>query len=453
MNKTRYFCKSQIPKTSTMTGKNSGIKYKGGWQHGSVILQKLEGPIGDGTVDYPNGDRFEGSFHLSYAHINGPAYAADGRYQFSDGSVIEHAWINTSKDLEHMFLIGVYRVIHRNGPDTLSPFYAHKRNGWELVLAEKPYAIEWYEDEKLQEQQVQSYHYEQLDKNRCVLTINLNDGTIITQSSGKLEQNQYDKWVFQTGLRNTITFPDGSSIDCYGYNLKNLMPYDGWITIHSTNGKYHAEEWNNGKLMQTQTEKWDESHAKEAELPDPFNKANKSKALVWDGHIKYLYELWSYDGEMSNGLPNGYGVLIGDEVGNKGRRYEGWFKDGLCDGLGVFTYPEGGITQDGEWVEGMFQEADAPTESIILNVWLHGDDTEKKQVEAKIGKFPYFTGFGGLRIDRIERRCITFAFYENIKLLTPGETIHFYNEIEGREDHDGCVYESYDYYLDITWKE
>ena len=119
----------------------------------------------------------------------------------------------------------------------------------------------------------------------------------------------------------------------------------------------------------------------------------------------------------------------------------------------MFTYPEGGITQEGEWVEGVFQETDAPTEPIMLNVWLHGDDTEKTQVEAKIGKFPYFTGFGGLRIDCIKKSCITFSFYGDIRLLYPGETIQFYNEIDGREDHDGCVYESFDYYLDITWKK
>ena len=436
-----------------MIGKTSGIKYKGGWQAGSVISQKLEGPMGNGVVTYPNGDHFEGYFHLNYAHIFGPAYSAEGTYCFADGSVIDHAWINTSKDLEYMFLIGVYRVKHPNGPDTFTPFYAQKRNGWELVLAEKPYAIEWYKDEKLQEQVVKSYHYEQLDKNRSVLTITLIDGTIITQNSGKLEQNQYDKWIFETDLRTVITFPDGASIDCYGYHLRYPKPYNGWVTIHSTNGKYHAEEWDNGKVTQTQAEKWDESLAREIELPDPFNKAKKTKALVWDGHIKYLYEYWIYDGEMSNGLPEGYGVLVGDEIGARGRRYEGWFKDGLCHGLGVFTYPEGGITQEGEWVEGVFQETDAPTEPIMLNVWLHGDDTEKTQVEAKIGKFPYFTGFGGLRIDCIKKSCITFSFYGDIRLLYPGETIQFYNEIDGREDHDGCVYESYDYYLDITWKK
>ena len=35
-----------------------GKKYHGNWQDGSVIQQKLDGPIGEGSIDYPNGDRF-----------------------------------------------------------------------------------------------------------------------------------------------------------------------------------------------------------------------------------------------------------------------------------------------------------------------------------------------------------------------------------------------------------
>ena len=109
--------------------------------------------------------------------------------------------------------------------------------------------------------------------------------------------------------------------------------------------------------------------------------------------------------------------------------------------------------QDGEWVEGIFQEEGAPDEPIMLHVKLSGDKFDDKMVEAKIGSFPYFTGFGGLRIDRIEKRCITFSFYGEIKRLTPGETIYFQTEIDGPEDHDGCVYESYSYRLGIIWEQ
>lgn len=431
----------------------NGLEYIGNYQFEDVIRQELQGPLGQGTVKYPNGDRFEGYFHLSYAHINGPAYAADGRYQFADGSVIEHAWINTSSDLSIMDLIGVYRIKHPQGPDTLTPFHRHKRNGIEVVLAEKPYAIEWHEDKKLQELEVDSYDYEQIDEDRSLLTVKLKNGTVVKHRSGGLESNNYGGMVFKTLFESEVHYPDGSFVDGYGYPLRDLKPYDGHLTIHSTNGKCHNENWEEGHLMKTEEERWDYRGAKRAELPDPFDKSKKMEAWVWDSHIRYRYPAWTYDGEMKDGLPNGTGVLVGNDIDTNGRRYEGEFKDGLCHGHGVFSYPEGGFVQDGEWVEGVFREQEAPDQPILLNVWLSGDDSDKQTVEAKVGKFPYFTGFGGLRIDRIERRCITFSFYSDVYLLTPGESLHLDNEIDGPEDSHGCVYESYEYHLCITWKE
>lgn len=43
------------------------VKYIGKWQQKSVILEKLEGPIGEGSVEFPCGAKFEGCFHLSFA--------------------------------------------------------------------------------------------------------------------------------------------------------------------------------------------------------------------------------------------------------------------------------------------------------------------------------------------------------------------------------------------------
>ena len=88
---------------------------------------------------YPNGDHFKGVFHLSYASINGPAYAAEGRYTFADGSYIEHAWINTSKDKkpEWWGLHGVFRIKHPSGdtPDSIAMFlHGGRRYGFELFL-------------------------------------------------------------------------------------------------------------------------------------------------------------------------------------------------------------------------------------------------------------------------------------------------------------------------------
>ena len=286
-----------------------------------------------------------------------------------------------------------------------------------------------------------------------MLTITLKNGIIIEQRSGDLELNGYDKKVFKTHFESDIYYPDGSSVSYWGYPMKHLQPFHGYMTVHTTDGKCHEEKWDQGELVKLENEKWDYRGAKALQLPDPFNKGETVKAWVWNGHIEYSYNHWVYDGEMKDNRPEGKGILIGDDVGTRGRRYEGEFKDGLCHGYGVFTYPEGGITQDGEWKEGIFQEDEAPNEPIMLNVWLHGDDSKKQTVEAQVGTFPYFTGFGGLRIDRIQKRCITFAFYRETKQLSPGQTVHFHSEIEGPEDHDGCVYESDDYYLDITWKK
>lgn len=432
-----------------MIGKKSRINYIGDWQFGDTVRQELAGPIGEGIVEYPNGDKFKGFFLLNYAHINGPAYAAHGEYRFADGSVIEHAWINTSEDLEVMDLIGAYLVKHPQGPDTLTPFYRHKRNGIEVVLAEKPYAIEWYEGEKIQELEVDSYDYKPIDKDRSILTVALKDGTVIKHCSGDTELNDYNKRVFKTHFESEVHDPDGSFIDGYGYSFKGLKPYDGYLDVHSTNGKSHYETWKKGRRVKTEEERWDYHGAKRTELPEPFDKSHLMEAWVWDGHINYCSNTWIYDGDMKDGLPNGRGVL----VGTRDRRYEGGFKDGLCHGHGVFTYHESGIAQDGEWVEGVFQEKEAPDKPIMLNVWLSGDASDKQTVEAKVGDFPFFRGFGSLRIDRIEKRCITFSFFRDVYLLTPGESLDLDAEIDGPEDSQGCVYESYEYHLHITCKE
>ena len=126
--------------------------YKGDWQLADTILEKLAGPIGDGEVWYPNGDHFKGAFHLSYASINGPAYAADGRYEFADGSYIERAWIHTSKDKKPQWwgLHGVFRIHHPEGPDSIAMFLrGGKRYGFELFLGNKPWVNEWYANDSI----------------------------------------------------------------------------------------------------------------------------------------------------------------------------------------------------------------------------------------------------------------------------------------------------------------
>lgn len=166
--------------------------YKGLWQYGSTIKQELKGPIGDGQVTYPNGDRFNGYFHLSYASINGPAYAAEGRYT-------------------------------------------------------------------------------------C---------------------NSYNNYIYEPYTDVTVYFHNGDSIDHWGGGLKLLKPYDGYLTLHCAETQMSREErWEQGTCVEAEEWKRDTRTAKKLSLPQPFGKG-ETDALVWrDGHIKYNFGEWTYDGE------------------------------------------------------------------------------------------------------------------------------------------------------------
>ena len=441
-----------------MEAKKSGIIYKGDYQIGETIGQKLQGPIGEGSVKYPNGDSFEGFFHLNYAHIFGPAYAADGKFCFADGSVIEHAWIDTSSDLEIMNLHGLFRVKHPGGPDTLTPFEYHKKSGLELVFADEPYAIEWSLGEKIQELEIDAYNLEEIDKDRCKLEILLKDGTRVVQFGGDQEDNGYGQFVFKTQLCGQIEYPDGESLTYYGYNLRGLKPWCYSVIRHLPSGKCRSEEWKEGVLVNAGEEKWDNGSAKEASIPNPFAADDNILAYVWNGHIQYFRDGWVYDGQMKDGLPDGKGVLVSE---SDGRRYEGSFREGRANGLGKLTNDKGGYVQDGLWVDGAFQESAPLTEKVVLKMHIHDDhwsagggseSSEDLEEEAKLGSFPQ-TGFWDLRIDRMESKFITFFFKGETKVLTKGATIYFSNEVEGREYSDGCVYDGDDYSIAITWPE
>ena len=454
--------------------------YKGGWQQGSIITQKLNGPIGNGEVHYPNGDHFKGTFHLSYASINGPAYAAEGRYTFADGSYIERAWINTSKDRKPEFwgLRGVFRVHHPDGLDSIAMFVRGKRYGFELFLAEKPYqskVTEWYANEEVirwksdepEKIKIGVVDYE-IDENSRVdcltmkLTINDRGQEYrIIQEGGKYTENQYGSYVYEPSTRVTAYLPGGDSIDHDGTSLRNFMPYDGYLTMHDAKtGMCRSERWENGEQKEAKEWKRDDRAAKSVELPDPFGQG-KSQAKVWrDGYIDYSHGEWTYEGEMAYDRPQGKGVLTGGIYRHEGERYEGEFHAGRCHGQGVYVNEQAGIRQDGEWRNGVFQEPHAATVPIMLHA-RHGHKSwsisgssdwkwEESDFEAALGTLN-FTGFRSVKIVRIEKNCITLTSYDRTELLTPGETVSFYAEIEGREWSDGCVYDGDDYSLELTW--
>ena len=441
------------------------IIYKGGWQWGDTIRQELEGPIGDGEVFYPNGDHFKGVFHLSYASINGPAYAAEGRYTFADGSYIEHAWIHTSKDKkpEWWGLHGVFRIqcppssseLPAAGkPDSIAMFlHGGRRYGFELVLGQnKPWVKEWYAGDSIVRYtgpddlfQYEVVDYE-LDENAAegltTLRLTLKDGNKtykVEQRGGDYEVNKYDDQIYKPSTRVTVWLPNGDSLDHYGDDVKDFKPYDGYVEVHrAKTAQCRTEHWEKGKLVDDREWQRDNLFSKKVTLPNPTGIGGEMLANVWaDGHISYNYGEWVYDGEVKNDRPDGQGVLVGNDYHGR-RRYEGLFTDGQYAEEETFTgkvmlhvksgHKHWSVYNDGEW------------------------KNEEYDIEAKLGTLN-IDGFWNYEITKITQDAITISFYDKTYTLTPDNPLDLpISVIEGHEYSDGCVYDGDNYSLELTWK-
>ena len=436
------------------------IIYKGGWQWGDTIRQELKGPIGDGEVFYPNGDHFKGAFHLSYASINGPAYAAEGRYTFADGSYIEHAWIHTSKDKkpEWWGLHGVYRIHHPQGtdnPDSIAMFlHGGRRYGFELVLGQnKPWVKEWYAGDSvvrytgpddLFQYEVVDYELdeEKAEQGFTTLRLTLKDGNNtykVEQRGGRYEINKYDQQIYEPSTRVTIWLPNGDSLEHSGDDVKDFKPYDGYVEVHrAKTAQCRTEHWEKGKLVDDREWQRDNLFSKKVTLPNPTGIGGEMLANVWaDGHISYNYGEWVYDGEVKNDRPDGQGVLVGNDYHGR-RRYEGLFTDGQYAEEETFTgkvmlhaksgHKHWSVYNDGEW------------------------KNEEYDIEAKLGTLN-IDGFWNYEITKITQEAITISFYNETYTLTPDNPLNLpLSTIEGHEYSDGCVYDGDAYSLELTWK-
>ncbi len=428
--------------------------YQGGWQFKDTIRQELEGPIGEGEVLRPNGDHFKGYFHLSYANINGPAHAAEGRYTFADGSFIEHAWINTSSDQKTFNLHGVFRIHHPKGPDSIAMFCrGGRRYGFELFLDEqKPRVKEWWANEEMirwagpgekGELEVVDYAIDETSKKDCLtLKLTVKDGSDvyrIEQQGGRYSQNQYDNYYYDPYTHSTLWLPNGDSIDHYGFSVRKFQPYDGYVEMHCAETmKVRTEYWEKGELKDDQPWERDERAAKRVVLPSPDGAKEKLTALVWkDNHIEYDYGAWTYDGEIKNDRPEGKGILVGDRYHGE-RRYEGTFKDGQYVNPKAFQSEIRLHARSGHQSWSIGGKSD----------W----DYEESNFIVKLGRVD-FRGFWAYEVTKITSDTITISFYNETHLLKRGKTLNLSASIEGREWSDGCVYDGDNYSLALTWEE
>ena len=434
------------------------LVYKGGWQRADTILQKLKGPIGDGEVWYPNGDHFKGAFHLSYASINGPAYAADGRYDFADGSYIEKAWIHTSKDRkpEWWGLHGVFRIHHPNGSDSIAMFLrGGKRYGFELFLPtnswEKPWVKEWFAGDRviryagpdeLFQYEVVDYEIDETSSVDCtMLRLTLKDGEKIyriEQQGGRYTVNQYNDNIYEPSTHVTVELPNGDILEHYGDDVRDFRPYNGYVTVYrAETGMSRREHWQKGELTDDNEWKRDVRASVKVTLPDPTGLEGELEANVWkDGHIVYGYDEWIYDGEVKNNRPDGQGVLVGDRRHGE-RRFEGLFTEGV--------YQSAEEQYDGEIT------LHVKSGHKSWTVYSDGDwEYTEEDIIAKRGRLN-LDGFWGYEITSIKRDCITIEYYNKKYEIRPDKPLHLYKEIEGREYSDGCVYDGDDYVLDLTW--
>lgn len=426
------------------------VKYIGEWQQKSVILEKLEGPIGEGSVEFPCGDKFEGYFHLSFANIQGPCYVADGKYTFADGKYIENAWINTSENLTMFGLEGVYEVRNADGSlVSITSFWLNKRHGIEILVGSTVEAVEWYLGEEQKHYEVKNYTLNAIDECRRELVVELANGISVTMVGGRLVPNKYENYVYDNYLMAKVVYDNGDVYESINYGIRNLQPYGRCGTRRCADGMMRVEYYKGYELERIEREAWDRSRVEEKQIPNPINPEELIKAYVWSNHIEYIDDLnMKYDGDVVDGMPHGQGVLsdmrsqayIDGKLGYSWRfTYEGTFEHGRCHGRIVFTDHEKNTTQECEWNNGLSVSAIPVTLRYEWERILEGEfDIRTGTVEMGVGMRCPFDGFNYVRLLKVSASQIVFNVCEP---LCPGGSISLEKEL------------TYDlaYNLKLTW--
>lgn len=426
------------------------VKYIGRWQQKSVILEKLEGPIGEGSVEFPCGAKFEGCFHLSFAKIQGPCYVADGKYTFADGKYIENAWINTSDDLTMFGLKGVYEVRNADGSlASITSFWLNKRHGIEILVGSTVEAVEWYLGEEQKHYEVKNYTLNAIDKDRRELVVELANGILVTMVGGRLEPNKYENYVYDNYLMAKVVYDNGDVYESINYDIRNLQPYGGCGTRRMANGMKRDEYYKGYELERIEREAWDRSRVEEKQIPNPINPEELITAYVWSNHIEYIDDFnMKYDGDVVDGMPHGQGVLsdvrsqayIDGKMGYTWRfTYEGTFERGRCNGKIVFTDRDNNTTRECEWKNGLSVSAIPVTLRYEWERILEGEfDIRTGEVEVRLGMRLPLDAFDYVRVLDMTDKYVQFNVCEP---LCPGSSISLEKEL------------TYDlsYNLKLTW--
>ena len=429
---------------------DEAVKYIGEWQSKSVILEKLEGPTGEGRVEFPNGDSFEGYFYLHFARIQGPCYVAQGKYTFADGKYIENAWINTSSDLTMFGLKGVFEVRNADGSlASITSFCYNQRHGIEIVVSPAVEAVEWYKGEEQKRYAVANYTLNAIDEDRRELVVELADGLSITMVGGRLDKNKYDELIYENYLLGRITYTNGEIYESINYGMRNLQPYDGVGTRSLPNATKRDEYYKGYDLECVKNECWDASRADKKTLPNPIKPQGELAALVWSNHIEYRNDSHMvYDGDVVDGMPHGQGVLKDARCeayidGKKGYTwrftYEGTFEHGRCHGDVVFTDPEKEITHEGRWENGLSVGVTPVTLRYEWKCIFEGEfDIRTGTVAMGEGMTLPLEGFEYVRLLDIKASQLTFNICQP---LQPGESY----------DLERKLTYALSYYLKLYW--
>jgi len=127
---------------------------------------------------------------------------------------------------------------------------------------------------------------------------------------------------------------------------------DGMGRFLYADGRLRVGEWENGRPWNVK--EYDENGKIIVEWDNGIKGIKKGKLSgiknkfgqwIWSKYRVDNKE-WEYEGEIVDGKPNGNGVLFILK-----HRYEGSFKNGLMDGQGKYTYPNGSI-YEGNWEKG-----------------------------------------------------------------------------------------------------